>query len=128
MAKRCFQLQTSRWARLVDGLFFILIGSILYMLLIFWLWLLCIFLMLISYAYFHANKKQISQFEYLADNDWSLYDLKKQNTERVQIEKILDHQVYIVIYFQHKQPNLVIWQDQLSSIEWKNLKVLAKLH
>lgn len=128
MAKRSFHLQSSRMANIMHGLGFIIISSILYMLLIFWLWLGCIFVMLISYFYFRLQQEQISQFEYLADDEWSLYDLHQEHVTRVKIKKIIDHQFYIVIYFQHRQPNLLIWQDQLSRIEWKSLKVLAKLY
>ena len=110
MVKHSFHVQPSRYAGLIQGVFFVLIGSILYMLLIFSLWLVCMVMMLLSYGY------------------WSLYDVRHQQIQRVQIQKILDHHVYIVIFFQHKSSSLMIWQDQLSHLEWKKLKVLAKLY
>ena len=128
MVKHSFHVQPSRYAGLIQGVFFVLIGSILYMQLIFSLWLVCMVMMLLSYGYFLAQQQQVSQLEYLADEDWSLYDVRHQQIQRVQIQKILDHHVYIVIFFQHKSSSLMIWQDQLSHLEWKKLKVLAKLY
>lgn len=128
MAKRCFHLKPSRMAKIIHGLGFILMSSILYVLLIFWLWLVCVVLTWTSYLYFRSQQQQIRQFEYLADQDWSLYDVHQQQLKRVQINKIIDHHLYIVIYFQNRQAHVVIWQDQLSRIEWKNLKILAKLY
>ena len=50
-----------------------------------------------------------------------------RNIQRGLLEHILDHQLYLVLYFHHAPvKSAVIWRDQVSFAEWKALKTLAK--
>lgn len=128
MVNRVFDLQYSRFAAVLQFLLFIIITILLYQLLILPIWLLCLFLM--SLAWFVFQKKpQITRFEYLDDQLWSLCfsDVTRPIQQR-KIHHVIDHQCYIVVYFADVQhQSCIIWWDQLSLLQWKNLKLLAKL-
>lgn len=44
-----------------------------------------------------------------------------------QLEQVLDHALYMVLRFQ-KAPTVIIWRDQVTPPQWKQLKILAKLN
>lgn len=128
MANGVFELQCSRFAMVLQLLIFIAILSLTYSLLALWIWLLCFGMM--GFAWFLFLKQpQIRRFEYLDHQECSFefYD-PKLKIQRRQIIKILDHQLYIALYFsQKKHKNCIIWWDQLSYSQWKKLKLRAKL-
>ncbi len=127
MAKRCFQLKRSRLAFVFQLSIFTLLIILLQQLLPAWLWLLCIVLGVLTYIY-GFKMPQPMCLEHLHAREWSLYHLKSQQVKRVSISHLIDHQVYIVVYFQHFQEKpLLIWVDQLPFKQWKALKQLAKL-
>ncbi|HFF5385496.1 TPA: hypothetical protein ACGDO1_003845, partial [Acinetobacter baumannii] len=90
-------------------------------------WLVVISLLFISFIFF-LKRPQLAQIAYLDKKLWSLA-YKSQNTvSRVKILKIIDCQIFIVIYFEgHKTLTSIIWFDQMSLAEWKKLKTLEKL-
>ncbi len=93
------------------------------------IWLFLSALLFASIAYLIFLKLPFAQhFEHLDQQDWTLKYAEQEQPARVQIEKILDHQLYILIYFsEKKQRPLLVWQDQVSSLQWKSLKTWAKL-
>ena len=67
-------------------------------------------------------------FEHLDAREWSLSSAQSEQIQRVSVSHIIDHQLYIVVYFQHfRAKPLLIWMDQLPRQQWKALKKLAKL-
>lgn len=127
MAKPVFQLKRSRLALVFQLLLFALLTMVLYELLITWLWLLCVILALITYMIF-LNMPYAERLEYLDAGEWSLQYCHPDSLLRVHIRQVVDHHLYVVIYFEDaKIKPLVIWRDQLSLVQWKDLKRLANL-
>ncbi len=128
MVKQCFKLKPSRMAIMVQLSLLLGLLILFYSLLPLGLWLLCSVIGLISYSLFLKTPRPVP-FEYLDAEEWTLQFCKAKHLDRVVIRKIIDHQLYIVIYFQKNQVKpLVIWSDQLSLVYWKKLKMLAQLH
>ncbi|NLN56728.1 MAG: hypothetical protein GX151_01930 [Gammaproteobacteria bacterium] len=143
MAKQQIQLKRSRLALL----FQLMVGSVIVLLLAqvlaTWLWLCCC--LILGGAYFKFLKSnRILSLDQLDEHEWSiayfasqaesqhikiLRKTTPQQTEirRVQLRQVVDHQIYIVLYFQKALKPAVIWCDQVSAAEWKVLKVLAKV-
>ncbi|ENU92987.1 hypothetical protein F971_01027 [Acinetobacter vivianii] len=127
-ANRVFELQYSRFSIALQLFILLLIVSLTYSLLSLVLWLSSCFLLALSWFLF-LKQPRLKRFEYLDQQEWSFefYDSSLPIQCR-KIEKIIDHQAYIVLYFsdpEHK--NFIIWWDQLSLLQWKNLKLHAKL-
>jgi len=82
---------------------------------------------LIIYQLFYRKRPHIAQFECLDGREWTLTH-HDQHTQRALISHVIDHQAYVVVYFQHaKVRPLLIWCDQLPYQQWKSLKVLTKM-
>ena len=127
MDNRCFKLKRSYCALAFQLFIFALLMYLLYQLLPIAIWLLCAAIGLVIYQLFYRKTPQIEQFEYLDGRKWSL-TAKSRPTCRVCVSHVVDHQAYIVVYFQHaKAQPLLIWCDQLPLKQWKSLKVLTKL-
>lgn len=127
-AKRIFELQSSRFSLVLQLFCFLGINILLYQLLSAFLWLVCLLIM--GWAGWSAlNKPKINQIEYLCDDDWSIrFDGVEPNIEQGKLLKIVDHHLYIVLYFSNiESKTCVIWWDQLSLNQWKMLKLLSKL-
>lgn len=127
-ANRVFELQYSRFSIALQLFILLLIVSLTYSLLSLVLWLSSCLLLALSWFLF-LQQPRLKRFEYLDQQEWSFefYDSSLPIQCR-KIEKIIDHQAYIVLYFsdpEHK--NFIIWWDQLSLLQWKNLKLHAKL-
>ncbi|MCJ0829245.1 hypothetical protein MN869_12410 [Acinetobacter sp. NIPH1876] len=128
MANGVFELQRSRFAMVLQLLIFIAMLSLTYSLLALWIWLLCFCMMSVAWFLF-LKQPQIRRFEYLDHQECSFeFSDPALTIQRRQIVKILDHQLYISLYFSHqKNKNCIIWWDQLSHSQWKKLKLRAKL-
>jgi len=127
-ANRVFELQYSRFSIALQLFILLLIVSLTYSLLSLVLWLSSCFLLALSWFLF-LKQPRLKRFEYLDQQEWSFefYDSSLPIQCR-KIEKIIDHQAYIVFYFSDpKHKNIIIWWDQLSRLQWKNLKLRAKL-
>lgn len=126
MDNRCFKLKRSWFALAFQLLIFVLIMFVLYQLLSVILWLICAIAGLVIYHLFYQKTPKIDQFEHLSGREWSLSIGSR--TERVHVSHVIDHQVYIVVYFQHaKVRPLLIWCDQLPLKQWKSMKTLTQL-
>ncbi|BCT88075.1 MULTISPECIES: hypothetical protein [Acinetobacter] len=127
MDNRCFKLKRSKCALVFQLFIFAVLMFLLYQLLPVIMWLVCGVIGLVIYQLFYRKIPHIEQFEYLDGREWSL-TAAAQGTRRVLISHVIDHQAYIVVYFQHaKARPLLIWCDQLPFKQWKSLKVLTKI-
>lgn len=127
MDNRCYRLKPSWVALVFQFSIFVILMSVMYQLLPLWLWGICIVLGLITYQLFYRKNPQIAQFEHLDGREWSI-TTKDQQTARASISHVIDHQAYVVVYFQHARMRpLLIWCDQLPQKQWKSLKVLTKM-
>ncbi|MGN9712138.1 hypothetical protein ACG9WQ_001865 [Acinetobacter variabilis] len=127
MDNRCFRLKRSKCALVFQLFIFAVLMFLLYQLLPVTIWLVCGVIGLVIYQLFYRKTPHIEQFEYLDGREWSL-TAAAQGTRRVLISHVIDHQAYIVVYFQHaKARPLLIWCDQLPFKQWKSLKVLTKI-
>ncbi|WP_312208929.1 hypothetical protein [Acinetobacter variabilis] len=127
MDNRCFKLKRSKCALVFQLFIFAVLMFLLYQLLPVIIWLVCGVIGLVIYQLFYRKTPHIEQFEYLDGREWSL-TAAAQGTRRVLISHVIDHQAYIVVYFQHaKARPLLIWCDQLPFKQWKSLKVLTKI-
>ena len=127
MVDRTFQLKRSYLSMLFQLSILIILMIVLQYVLPLWLLLLCLIFTLGSYVVSLRIAQPLS-FEHLDAQEWSLSMQGSASIQRLSISHMIDHQVYIVIYFQqkHKKP-LLIWMDQVSFQQWKNLKKLVKL-
>lgn len=124
MVKRSFHLKPSHYAIgfhvlilcIILVLFYAVLGSLLFL-------ISC--LVLLSYYYFIKRPRAIA-FAHLEQAEWTL--IYPQMKQRVHLNRVIDHQLYIAIYFDELSSPIVVWCDQLSFFEWKSLKVLAKFH
>jgi len=127
MDNRCFKLKRSKCALVFQLFIFAVLMFLLYQLLPVIIWLVCGVIGVVIYQLFYRKTPHIEQFEYLDGREWSL-TAAAQGTRRVLISHVIDHQAYIVVYFQHaKARSLLIWCDQLPFKQWKSLKVLTKI-
>ncbi|MCU4708949.1 hypothetical protein [Acinetobacter pittii] len=91
-------------------------------------WLCAVILLFIGFIFF-LKQAQISQIEYLDQKLWSVAYFSKKEIYRAEITKIIDYQLFVVIYLEESPTNIVIvWFDQLPIQQWKRLKVLEKLY
>ena len=121
-----FQLKRSCLALLFQLAVFTALMALLYQLLPLSLW--CAFLALGAAAYllFYRGTPQVTALDHLDGREWTLSAAGSK--QRVQISHIIDHQAYIVLYFQHAQAKpVIVWRDQVALKQWKSFKVLAKM-
>ena len=91
-------------------------------------WLVVISLLFISFIFF-LKRPQLAKIAYLDKKLWSLAYQAPDARCRGKILRIVDYQIFIVIYFEgHKTLTSIIWFDQMSLAEWKKLKTLEKLY
>lgn len=127
----CFQLKPSRSKYGFQFFFGLVISIILFQILSLGIWLVAVFLLLIS-AYFWHRQARIEQFEQLDVDLWSVKMTQDTVIQQVKIKKMVDHLFYIVIYFEdinalNKSSNIIIWHDQCDLKSWKMLKAHANL-
>lgn len=125
MAKTCLQLKRSLVGSVVQLCLASSVIGLCAMTLSGWLTLVATLIVILSYLHFFYQDR-IVQVEYLGDQQWTLLN-HRQKIHTDQIKKIIDHALYIVIFFE-AHPPLVIWSDQMRLSDWKKLKVLAKLY
>ncbi len=91
-------------------------------------WLCAVILLFIGFIFF-LKQEEISQIEYLDQKLWSVEYFSKKEIYRVEITKIIDYQLFVVIYLEEAPKNIaIVWFDQLPIQQWKRLKVLEKLY
>ncbi|WP_061875990.1 hypothetical protein [Acinetobacter lactucae] len=93
------------------------------------IWWLCAVIFIFIGFIFFLKQTQISQIEYLDQKLWSVAYYSEKAVHRVEIRKIIDYQMFVVIYFEGTSAKVAtVWFDQLSIEQWKRLKVLEKLY
>ncbi|MBN6513630.1 hypothetical protein [Acinetobacter pittii] len=91
-------------------------------------WLCAVILLFIGFIFF-LKQEEISQIEYLDQKLWSVAYFSKKEIYRAEITKIIDYQLFVVIYLEEAPKNIaIVWFDQLPIQQWKRLKVLEKLY
>lgn len=91
-------------------------------------WLCAVILLFIGFIFF-LKQAQISQIEYLDQKLWSVAYFSEKEIYRAEITKIIDYQLFVVIYLEETPTNIaIVWFDQLPIHQWKRLKVLEKLY
>lgn len=81
---------------------------------------------LISFMLFF-RRAYIIQIQYLTEKYWSVQLSDSPKILQLHLDKVIDHQFYMILLFKDYQDKPVIWLDQVSLQEWKKLKVMAKL-
>jgi hypothetical protein len=123
-----FKLKYSRFAILFQFFIGLSLAILFYQLMPLLWWLVAISLLFISFAFF-LKRSQLAQIAYLDQKLWSLSYHSEKSISRVQILKIIDYQIFIVVYFESKKTlTAVIWFDQISLSQWKRLKTLEKFY
>lgn len=126
MDKCSFQLKHSYLALMFHLAVFAVLMTLLYLLLPWALWCGLLLLGGAAYLLFYRKTPKITGLDYLDGKEWTLSALGAKH--RVQISHIIDHQAYIVVYFQHARSKpIIIWCDQMPFQQWKSFKVLAKM-
>ena len=123
-----FELKYSR----VSVIFQLFVGLglaiLLYQLLTPMWWLCAVVLLFIGFIFF-LKQAQISQIEYLDQKLWSVAYFSEKEIYRAEITKIIEYQLFVVIYLEETPTNIaIVWFDQLPIQQWKRLKVLEKLY
>ncbi|MDX8254260.1 hypothetical protein [Acinetobacter pittii] len=91
-------------------------------------WLCAVTLLFIGFIFF-LKQARISQIVYLDQKLWSVAYFSKKGIYRAEITKIIDYQLFVVIYLEETPTNIaIVWFDQLPIQQWKRLKVLEKLY
>ena len=124
-----FELKYSRFSVIFQLFIGLSLAILLYQLLSPIWWLFALILLSISFLFF-LRQSRISQIAYLDQKSWSVFLYSSQKiVSRIEITKIIDYQLFMVIYFKGAPLKVaIIWFDQLPLQHWKKLKVLQKLH
>ncbi|USP40934.1 hypothetical protein [Acinetobacter sp. XS-4] len=123
-----FELKYSRFSIIFQLFIGLSLAILLYQLLSPIWWLVALILFSISFLIF-LKQSRISQIAYLDQNFWSVAYSSQKIISRLEITKIIDYQIFMVIYFEGAPMKVaIIWFDQLSLQHWKKLKILQKLH
>ncbi|MEO4210014.1 hypothetical protein [Acinetobacter pittii] len=123
-----FELKYSRVSVIFQLFVGLSLAILLYQLLTPIWWLCAVILLFIGFIFF-LKQAQISQIEYLDQKLWSVAYFSKKEIYRAEITKIIDYQLFVVIYLEETPTNIaIVWFDQLPIQQWKRLKVLEKLY
>lgn len=123
-----FELKYSRFSIIFQLFIGLSLAILFYQLLSPIWWLIAFILLSISFLFF-LRQSRISQIAYLDQKSWSIAYSSQKIISRVEISKIIDYQLFMIIYFEEAPIKVaIIWFDQLPSLHWKKLKVLQKLH
>ena len=123
-----FELKYSRFSIIFQLFIGLSLAILLYQLLSPIWWLIAFILLSISFL-FSLRQSRISQIAYLDQKSWSIAYPSKKIISHVEISKIIDYQLFMVIYLEGAPMKVtIIWFDQLPLQHWKKLKVLQKLH
>ena len=126
MVNHQFQLKRSLLALLFQLGMLLLIGIIWFQLFPFYMSLSAIFLAIIAYLAFLRRLKMRS-LAYLDQDLWSIQWHNHSKIDHVQLYRVIDHHIYIVLYFKQNLNSQIILRDLVSLNQCKQLKVMAKL-
>ncbi|WP_111895268.1 hypothetical protein [Acinetobacter sp. MB5] len=78
--------------------------------------------------YVFAHKPKMIALAQLGHDLWSVQYQQVNQIQQLALKQLVDHHVYIVLYWQEEKAPCVVWIDQLDLHAWKQLKVLARLY
>ena len=121
--RESYTLKHSRLAIVFQVILGLLLSVLFNFLLVPLLWLLISLLVLLASWHHLSTRPRLLRLEYLDQQDWSLQFASSTSAVTVQVNKWLQHGIYIVLYYQtgQGQHSIVIWRDQLNQFEWKQL-------
>lgn len=123
-----FELKYSRFSIIFQLFIGLSLAILLYQLLSPIWWLIAVILLSISFLFF-LKQSRISQIAYLDQKLWSVAYSSQKIISRIEITKIIDYQLFMVIYFEGAPIKVaIIWFDQLPLQDWKKLKILQKVY
>ncbi|WP_454665854.1 hypothetical protein [Acinetobacter calcoaceticus] len=123
-----FKLKYSRLSIIFQLFIGLSLAILLYQLLSSIWWLIAIILLSISFLFF-LKQSRISQIAYLDQKSWSVAYSSQKIISCIEITKIFDYQLFMVIYFEGEPIKVaIIWFDQLPLQDWKKLKILQKVY
>lgn len=122
-----FVLKHSRLSIVFQCCFFVFLCIVFFLILPGLLWLCLSFLALIFLIIFR-KRKQVESLQHLDQLEWSLKYYLDEHVYPVKLSHLINHSLYIVIYFHGKNPNsCIIWRDQVDEILWKRLLMRVNL-
>lgn len=125
-----FHLQPSRLKWVIHIVAWLILQILLYQLLISQWYFIAVLISIICSVFFIYKQPNIIYLGHLDEDEWTLVEQSKQKniTHRVNIVNMIDHLLYIVVFFDDdtEYSSIVIWQDQLSPTAWKALKTRSK--
>ena len=122
-----YELKHSRLSIVFQLSFVFMMSIVLFQLSHLWVWGLLTLASVLILILFRRQERVID-LQYLDQDQWSIRYQNNPKIHRVHIREILDHRLYVVIYFKEKkEKNLVIWRDQVPLLAWKRLLMRAKL-
>ncbi|MHA3059339.1 protein YgfX [Acinetobacter sp. ANC 4636] len=122
-----FQLKPSKVAWFFQFGLYSLLMLLCYLTLAWYLVVLVGLLALLAW-YVFMKQRQVVAFAQLKENEWTAKYTRTSQIQHLSLKKLLDHEIYIVLYWQEEAQPCIVWRDQLTLKEWKQLKILAKLH
>lgn len=127
MAKQpYFALKRSKLALLFQLMIFGSISGLLWQICPLWLWLLLNVLMLISFAMF-LRRPRVMAVGQLDQQLWSCHASDSAQPYSIVLERVIDHELYMILRTVPSRASMVIWRDQVIQQDWKRLKRLAML-
>lgn len=123
-----FELRHSRIAIVFQFFCFLILNSVFFLLVNFWIWL-AFFLTMSGAWYQFSRQLSVFKFELLEHDEWSIQYRNHKQIQRITLTHSIDHYFYVVLYFKSpKRKNIVIWKDQLDQKQWKKLIIRANLN
>lgn len=127
MVNESYALKHSRIATVFQLICFLIMNSLLFVLISFWLWLISFLLMGLVWS-IYRNKVNVQKIEQLEYDEWSIQYRNQSKIQRAILTNTIDHYFYVVLYFERDKPkNIVIWKDQLDKKAWKKLLIRVNL-
>lgn len=125
-----FHLQPSRLKWVIHIVAWLILQILLYQLLISQWYFIAVLISVICSVFFIYQQPNIIYLGHLDEDEWTLVEQSKQKniTHRVNIVNMIDHLLYIVVFFDDdtEYSSIVIWQDQVPANTWKALKTRSK--
>lgn len=128
MVNECYSLKHSRLSTVFQLSVLTLISVVLFSILHLAVSILSVICMSVVWLWFKRTAR-LRYLQHLDQSEWSLKFQNQSTTQRVHLEKMIQHHFYVVIYFQNKKhKSVLIWKDQLDVISWKRLLTHCHLH
>lgn len=125
-----FHLKPSRLKWVIHAVAWLILQILLYQLLISQWWFIIFIISIGCSIFFIYKQPNIIYLGHLDGDEWTLVEQSKQKNinHHVEIVNMIDHLLYIVVFFDNdaEYSSIIIWQDQVSANTWKALKTRTK--